>query len=147
MSYYRILRFHEDTRSISEHLNVEAHDALAAAQLICPDPLVAFGPPERFRAYVTRMDNPCQFVLFYSPPGSIGTFGRRLGQSRFHAGAGLIGAGARHDAAPPAASLTVWSRVWRLMAGLSPRPSVPPADQEIRSRPTPHGFRREKDSA
>lgn len=78
MPLYRVLRFNEGTRTISEHLDVEAKDALAAAVMMCAGPLVASGPLELFQAYVTLMDNPTEFALFFAPLGSQGTFGRRL---------------------------------------------------------------------
>lgn len=78
MALYRVLRFHEDTRTISEHLDVDAKSALAAALVVCAGPLVPSGPLELFQAYVTLMGNATEFAFFFAPVGSFGTFGKRL---------------------------------------------------------------------
>jgi hypothetical protein len=78
MPLYRVLRFDEDTRTISEHLNVDAKDAFAAAAAVCAGPLVASGPLELFQAYVMLMDNAADFAFFFAPLGSVGTFGKRM---------------------------------------------------------------------
>jgi hypothetical protein len=75
---YRVLRFDEGTRTISEHLNIEATNALAAALMVCSGPLVPTGPLELFRAYVTLEGDTNDFAMFFAPRGSHGTFGRRL---------------------------------------------------------------------
>jgi hypothetical protein len=78
MPLYRVLRYHEDTRTISEHLNVDAKNALAAALVVCAGPLVPSGPLELFQAYVTLMNNATEFAFFFAPLGSFGTFGKRI---------------------------------------------------------------------
>ena len=80
MALYRVLRFHEDTRTISEHINIDAKNALGAALAVCAGPLAASGPLELFQAYVTLMNNATEFAFFFAPMGSLGTFGKRLPQ-------------------------------------------------------------------
>lgn len=82
MPLYRVLRFNEDTRTVSEHLNVDAKNALGAALDVCDGPLVASGPRELFQAYVTPMHNPVEFTFFFAPKGSAGTFGKRMPMQR-----------------------------------------------------------------
>jgi hypothetical protein len=82
MPLYRVLRFHEDTRTISEHLNVAGGNALAAALAVCARPLVASGSLELFQAHVAPMDNPTEFAFFFAPLGSSGSFGKRIPPNR-----------------------------------------------------------------
>lgn len=68
MDLYRVLRYEGDARKGTEHLNVEATDAMKAAVAICGAPLVASGEHGPLCANVAPMDRPVELRLFYRPP-------------------------------------------------------------------------------